>query len=36
MVRLGKRIGAAEKLWDDAGTRARGTVGQKVGLRVAS
>jgi len=32
VVRLGKRLGAAEKLWDDAGTRARGTTGLELRL----
>jgi len=30
MVRLGKRLGAAEMFWDDAGTCARGTKGLEL------
>jgi len=30
VVRLGKRLGAAEMFWDDAGTCARGTKGLEL------
>jgi len=30
VVRLDKRLGAAEMFWDDAGIRARGTKGLKL------
>ena len=32
VVRLGKRLGAVEMFWDDAGTRTRGAKGLELRL----